>query len=297
MLCSKCGTENDGDSIIGKKCGHKLDASNSPDIEANSDKASVETVHQNDQQQKTLENTADRNATVSKVHPISKKKSIVFSAVAIVLVLIVASIVIIKTNNGSSNSTLYPCPELPDYIEIKSSDGYQIITPDNKLVSSSSISMAEDGTFATKIEGSEDLQIYQGGNVLATIPAPVEYYKISGSGKKLVYGTNDHNTYIYDIDKKESRLLSESKSAEISSYYSGDYFKLDNYYSIDGYSLLGTEYGYRLNGSDDGKYIYYGSEHSGSFEDTKMHNEYNLIIDGFHHYRILDYPDSKEWWG
>ena len=71
---------------------------------------------------------------MSKVHPISKKKSIVFSAITIVLVLIVASIVIIKTNNGRSNSTLYPCPELPDYIEIKSSDGYQIITPDNKLV-------------------------------------------------------------------------------------------------------------------------------------------------------------------
>lgn len=290
MYCSKCGKlVEDGGRFCGF-CGAPVAAKNPPQIPTRTTGDMIKTEK---------DDTDISISDAAHIEPERKRaKKNVMLPIATVAVLVIVGVFLITNTIGKNSANnvsepTYALPELPDALGVLSFDDENRSVVGSKVIgtySGSSAQIAENGTIAIQADDNEEVQIYKSdGMQIGTIPAPVAYFILCGSGEKIVYGPDNDITYVWDVSSGESELISEDYRAYGISY-SGDTLDMDSYYKLEGQEPVYMQfYADILAMSPDGKYIYYRRNY---YIGSEQYCIFGVYIDGKDH-ELLSYPDPN----
>lgn len=283
MFCSNCGKQLEDGVNFCKYCGAPT---SHPEMPVSEPAGTPSKKHEN-------RVVPEQPAITAKSTKTKVRRNVVLPVALIAVIAVVAGVLFLRNmgGNGASASQSYAIPELPDVLGLSKYDdngnysnyyveGQALVSvPDNYY--GWDVQMAEDGTMAMRSYDGNGFLIYRAGEKIGEIPSPVEYYYLCGSGEKIVYGTNNENSYLWDISAGKSSLISDTyRSWGIS--YDGSTLDMGQYYSKNGQELI-----WAINPvmSPDGKYVYcLGLWHRTETDET---NEYyvsvSVIINGTSH--------------
>lgn len=305
-FCSSCGKRLDMGAAFCKYCGAQVKFS--------------EGENQNEEKQINKKNSyisAETDGVMqSRTETVSKKKRQAGLYVTAIIVAIVLSIVgilyfCVGREEDGGNIASYSLPELPDAIIFREeeyevedrpdasgvyhyeTESIKIVDTQNKVIDigyinennyvSCEAQIGRDGTIAARMGDIGEVHIYKNG-VESIIPAPVSYYYLSGSGEKIIYGSGERDTHVWDVASGQSEVITESERAWGSSY-NGNPLHMGNFYGIDAKKLKTISgLGYIMDMSLDGRYIYY----------TNLF-EFGIVVNGKEH-RIYEYTDEDAYY-
>lgn len=287
MYCSKCGKQLEEGIRFCKYCG----AAVSQAEVSSSERADDSGIKQ-------AEETGQKESVSDAATPKQKRNKNVILALALIAITVIA-VMVVWSLQGESDSRVavnsYALPELPDaLIEYPQRlvDGQSLITvPDNRKA----VQMAEDGTIAIMID--HKVVIYNNGTQIGEIPTPANYFYLCGSGEKIVYGTTNTNSYLWDIADSKSTLVSDTHMSYGISY-DGNMLDMHDHYSRNGEEPQGMVFSYIRDMSPDGKYVYYGKAYRNTSSDgmEQHYSIFGVMING-KSYDLLSYsdPDYVPW--
>ncbi len=300
MFCSNCGKQLEDGARFCKYCGASTSHLDTP-VPEPTDKSSIMRKNHIAQEKPVADSTTVKTKA---------RRGIILSVVLIAAIALVAGVFLARSMRGSGDdsaisksdsaaSKSYALPELPDALTFYKYDengnhsryfveGQTLVTiPDNRQ----DAQLAEDGTMAMRHRDGGSVQVYRNGEQIGEIPEPVGYFYLSGSGKKIVYGTTEENSYLWDVSNGESTLVSDTyRSKGIS--YDGNMLDMGQYYSRNGGKPIWMYFSYIRDMSPDGKYVYYGESYKNTSSDGTEQNfsVFCVMIDGEKH-ELLSYSD------
>lgn len=290
--CSSCGKRLDTGAAFCKYCGTQVKFAESENL--NEEK-------QINEKSSYIEAEID-GVMQSKTETVSKKKRqaglFVTAIIATIVLSIVGILYFCVDKEDGGNIAYYSLPELSDAIifaEIESpgfwgdETSIKIANAQNHLIDIGYINkhgflvsepqISRDGTIAARKGDMGEVHIYKNG-VESIIPASVSYYYLSGSGEKIIYGSGEQDTYVWDVASEQSEVITESERAYGSSY--NGYPLHVGVYGTDVKKL--KTFGYITDMSLDGRYIYYNSPY-----------DFGIVINGNEH-RIYDYTNEDAYY-
>ena len=307
MYCTKCGTRNEDEALFCKQCGQRLrseplseqmnPAQDNDEHNAENPQDGYLNLQNEDNETGEQDNAEERNRKKN-----NKKSKLILLSVAAIAVCLILFLMVVRSRNSAHTDVsdlqiYYALPEFPDYITMHlSGSSGSMVSAKGKLRKYVKISTAYDGTYAIQQEYDKDVQIFDiNDTVLASIPAPVHYFMISGSGAKVIYGTNSENTYSFDVAEKKSTLIAEDRYARGVNfegsiiYMSGDW---RDSISKDNNKLRDLDIGHRILGmSEDGKCYYYNHAYTvGGLEIETKKSEFIVNYNGISKV-VLSYSD------